>query len=300
MSRASLKYSKRSVAVHPERSLIAHFWMPSSTPERLVVLQHGFGDHSLRYGNVIDALDNKRTAFAALDAIGHGQSPGARGHVEHLRVYSQDLERFLDLILAEEFKDVDVFLFGHSLGGVIVTELLQQYVSKARISKAILSSPAFSVVMDVPKQVKAFFARRLAHVLPALSVNAGSMEKFISRDPDVVRQYSLDPLCHNMVSFSMAVTLLDVKERVFPTIDQIETPILITHGTADRICHYQGSQEFFDLLPHTQKEIRLLDGYFHETFNEPKGLKEEVLGLYSDFLASDYVFKSGDTERKVS
>ena len=45
-------------------------WKPK-TIKKVLVIQHGFGEHSGRYQNLIGALENEDTAVYALDARGH-------------------------------------------------------------------------------------------------------------------------------------------------------------------------------------------------------------------------------------
>lgn len=49
-------------------------WVPDTEPHALILLVHGLGEHSSRYGNVVDRLVPKGYAIYALDHIGHGRS----------------------------------------------------------------------------------------------------------------------------------------------------------------------------------------------------------------------------------
>ncbi len=56
-------------------------WKPT-TIKKVLVVQHGFGEHSGLYGNLIAALENENAAVYALDARGHGKTPSKRGHID--------------------------------------------------------------------------------------------------------------------------------------------------------------------------------------------------------------------------
>ena len=63
-------------------------------PKGLVMVDHGYGDHSGRYQNVVDALVPEGYAVWALDHRGHGRSEGRRCYVNRLTDFLKDLEIF--------------------------------------------------------------------------------------------------------------------------------------------------------------------------------------------------------------
>ncbi len=52
-------------------------WM-AEKPKGIVVLSHGLGEHSGRYGNLIERMRGGGVSFYALDHRGHGRSGGNR------------------------------------------------------------------------------------------------------------------------------------------------------------------------------------------------------------------------------
>jgi acylglycerol lipase len=57
-------------------------WLPDDRPKASIVLVHGYGEHAGRYRHVIEALVARGYGVHALDHRGHGESEGARAHVE--------------------------------------------------------------------------------------------------------------------------------------------------------------------------------------------------------------------------
>ncbi len=51
---------------------------------------------------------------------------------------------------------------------------------------------------------------------------------------------------------------------------EINLPILIMHGTADRLSDPKGSQMLFERVGSKDKTLKFYDGFYHEIFNEPK------------------------------
>jgi alpha-beta hydrolase superfamily lysophospholipase len=58
-------------------------------------------------------------------------------------------------------------------------------------------------------------------------------------------------------------------------------PLLLVHGTADRITSPAATQEFASRVK-GECELKLWDGLYHETHNEPE--KAEVLNYMIDWL----------------
>ncbi|KAI1782745.1 hypothetical protein LXA43DRAFT_1103472 [Ganoderma leucocontextum] len=52
-------------------------------------------------------------------------------------------------------------------------------------------------------------------------------------------------------------------------------PLLIIHGTADRVISYKGSEEFFYKIKADDKEFKPFQDGFHELAYEPDGVKEK-------------------------
>ena len=61
------------------QSLFRRSWIPPE-PERVVVLAHGFAEHSGRYDSLGAWFAARGVAVHALDHEGHGRSAGRRGH----------------------------------------------------------------------------------------------------------------------------------------------------------------------------------------------------------------------------
>jgi alpha-beta hydrolase superfamily lysophospholipase len=59
-------------------------------------------------------------------------------------------------------------------------------------------------------------------------------------------------------------------------------PLLLLHGTADRITDPLGSQTLFDRAPAVDKTILVYDGWYHELHNEKD--RQRVLDDITDWL----------------
>ncbi|MFD1530828.1 alpha/beta fold hydrolase [Pseudonocardia aurantiaca] len=91
-------------------------WLPPEPPTGVLLLCHGLGEHSGRYGHVVDALVPAGWAVYGLDLRGHGRSEGKRCHLVDYADWLADFDAFRRLAAARH-DGLPVFLLGHSMGG---------------------------------------------------------------------------------------------------------------------------------------------------------------------------------------
>src|SRR5687768_2381478 len=96
---------------------------PPKPPRATVVLTHGLGEHSNRYGHVAAALVARGCQVVGWDLRGHGRSSGVRGDVAEYRCLTEDLAA---VCARYHESDRPLFLFAHSLGGQIALRFLQE------------------------------------------------------------------------------------------------------------------------------------------------------------------------------
>jgi lysophospholipase len=241
-----------------------------------MIIQHGFGDHSLRYQSVVNALDNKSTAFFALDARGNGSSPGVRGHANSFHDFAVDLNALVEH-LKLQFPQMPIGLFGHSMGAGIVLDYCLTDGYQKNLQFLLISSPALRVKLTPIMRIKQFVGKKLATILPAHVIEAGIDPNGLSHDPEVVQAYIDDPKVHGKISFSMGTALLAIGEKVLARASEITIPTYIFHGTADSICMPAGSEELFSKMGSEEKKLNFYPDLYHETFNEKQPERDQVL-----------------------
>ena len=96
-------------------------WRTETQPRAVVVISHGLGEHSGRYGNVVEELVPRGYHVYALDHRGHGHSGGPRAYTDRMANVVADLDALVVLAESRE-SGLPVFLLGHSLGGCIALE----------------------------------------------------------------------------------------------------------------------------------------------------------------------------------
>ena len=69
--------------------------------------------------------------------------------------------------------------------------------------------------------------------------------------------------------------LVRADERLKKEFSHISLPVLILHGTADKVTKPGGSQMFFDKAGSADKTLKLYDGHVHDLLNDYG--KEQVM-----------------------
>jgi alpha-beta hydrolase superfamily lysophospholipase len=246
--------------------LFSQAWLPEAPPRASIVVSHGLGEHSGRYGMLATELVERGYAVYAMDHRGHGRSAGPRANIERFSYLVSDFSAFVGRC-ARQHLDTPVYVLGHSMGGAVAfaAALRLQHVLRGLV----LSAPALAAPGDVPRWQE-WFVRMLAVVAP----NTGALRispSAVSRDPAVVMRYESDPLVHHgPVPARTVVELLDAM-RTFPaSVRDLRLRTLIQHGTADKLVALAATRPLYQSFSANHRTLKLYDGLFHEVYNEPE------------------------------
>ncbi len=249
-------------------------------PRGILVIAHGVGEHSGRYGNIINELEGSAISIYALDHRGHGNSGGKLGHVESFMDYVYDLKIFIDLI-KEDINKNRLILLGHSMGGVIAGKYALTYSED--IDGLILSSPGFVPAMKVPGW-KTKLAGVLSRYAPSFSMPTGLEVSALSHDQVVIDEYENDRMVHGMVSARWYTEMMKTCEECLNRAMELRMKLLVFHGDEDRIVDYRGSEQLFNNASSMKKELHILKGFYHETMNDTD--KKIILQIVSRWIRS--------------
>ena len=256
-------------------------WDPTNNrPKALLSLIHGLGEHTGRYLHVGKSMTDAGYALVGFDLRGHGKSGGARGHFPSLNAVIQDIRQF-SKFLVQRYPDIPHFLYGHSLGGLLSLSYALQY--PAGLNGVIITGAALRSSLQEQKN-KIAMVNLLGSLLPKVTVPSGLDATTISRDGDVVKKYINDPLVHDKTSLGLGKAALKAIEQCFTHGKKFIPPLLIMHGTDDKLTYPRGSEDFAKLVTETNKDVtlKLWDGLYHEIHNEPQ--KAEVFKVMIEWI----------------
>lgn len=247
-------------------SIFYQAWLPEGDAKAVVLVVHGLGEHSGRYGNVVEALVPRGYAVYALDHIGHGKSGGEREVIERFEDFTDTLTTYLGMVKAWQ-PGKPVFLMGHSMGGLIACAYLLDH--QAEFRGAVISAPAIKVGAAV-SGATIVMGKVLSAIAPKMGVLALDPTG-ISRDPAVVDAYVSDPLVHHgKTPARLAAEMLKAMQRVTAEIGTLTVPFIAVQGSEDRLVDPGGAQMLFDGASSKDKTLKVYEGFFHEVFNEPE------------------------------
>jgi len=265
---------------HDGMTFFMQGWEPDNEPKASITLVHGLGEHSGRYAHVGKVMTDAGYALVGFDLRGHGKSGGARGHSLSLNVYMQDMREFFALT-AQRYPELPHFLYGHSFGGLLSLSYAIQY--SAGLKGVMVTGAALRSSLQEQK-VKIVVAKLLGAFLPAVTVQSGLDPTTISRDRKVVDAYVNDSLVHDSTSLGFGKSALSAIDLCFARAGEFTIPLLIMHGTGDKLTYPSGSEDFARLVSEAGNDVtlKLWDGLYHELHNEPE--KTEVFIFMTEWL----------------
>lgn len=237
-------------------------WQPVARARGVVVICHGVNSHSGYYTWAAEQFVSAGLAVYALDLQGRGRSDGERFYLDKISDYVHDVHAAVSLAKSRN-SGLPVFLLGHSAGGVVSCVYTLEHQSD--LAGLICESFAFQVA--APDFALAV-VKGLSHLAPHAHVLRLKNEEF-SRDPKVVEAMNRDPLIANEVQPTRTVAeLVRADERLEAEFPLITLPVLILHGTADKVTNPRGSQFFYDSAGSRDKTLKLYEGHAHDLLND--------------------------------
>ncbi|HEY5187560.1 MAG TPA: lysophospholipase [Solirubrobacteraceae bacterium] len=260
------------------RRIFWQSWCPDTGVRAVVALVHGASEHSGRYGHVAAALVADGYAVHALDHRGHGRSDGPRAVIDRLASAVADVDQLV-LEAREQYPGLPVYMLGHSMGGTVAVSYTLRH--QDRLAGLILSGPlAALAAAPAPLRVIGRVLSMVAPATPLVAIDA----TLVSRDPEVVADYTSDPLnYHGKLPARTVAELAAAIDRFPDAVGAITIPTLILYGSADRLCPPAGSEMLGERIGAADKTVKSYPGLFHEILNEPE--RDEVLTDIRGWLA---------------
>ncbi|XP_077496214.1 monoglyceride lipase-like [Amblyomma americanum] len=263
--------------------------VPQSVWKALVFMCHGYVEHCHVpfYDILARSLVGEGCYVFAQDLVGHGESAGQRANVKTFDKYLVDILQHVDST-KEKFPGKPVYLFGHSMGGLLVAMAVQR--RPADFAGLVMMSPFFAPNKEVAPTHKRVVTKMLGRVLPSAPIGALDVS-LISRDPAVVAYMVNDPLRHQAdVPLGWASASLRAADNFRANIHLIKVPIFLQIAGDDKICDIDAMKEFFAAVPSTEKKIQLYKGAYHNLLTEPEGIREQgfkdIAEWFNDRLSS--------------
>ncbi len=175
----------------------------------VVQIIHGMEEHQGRYEKFVKFLNENGFSVVSSDMRGHGTSAEFLGYFKDKKGYIELIEdeKSITKFIKERFKNLDIYIFAHSMGTIITRVLLQE--NSKDYKKVVLSGyPYYQIgahfgiiVANIIKVFKG--AKYKSKLLSKLSVGAFNKViknpktkcDWISHNEENIKEYINDPYC---------------------------------------------------------------------------------------------------------
>jgi len=239
---------------------------PCKEAKGVVLITHGVAEHSSRYAHVAQSLVEAGYTVVGFDLRGHGKSSGKRNYINSFQEYLNDLQEVLKRTKSS-YPELPLFLFGHSMGGAIVT--LFAIERNPKVKGLLLSAPSVKISDDISPFLQKV-SGLISAILPKLPVvKLASAD--ISKDPKVVEDYDQDPLNYRGgILARTGAEMLNTTKIIGTHANAIQLPVFIMHGSSDKLADVTGSEMLYAKVSSTDKSLKIYKGLYHEILNEPE------------------------------
>lgn len=245
------------------RGRAGYVWR-SPSPRAKLLLAHGYGEYAERYIEHYHRLIPNLVALGfdvhAFDLEGHGRSDGARGVADMHKAAADHVAARAALTEG----GAPVFLFGHSLGGLVTAASVAR--SPGGVAGVVLSAPA--ILVEIGWALKAV-AGLVSAAAPGARLTPPIAPGSLSRIPGEVAAYTADPMiCLLPPSARLGATAIAVSEDGWRRYDTWRAPVLVVHGAKDAATAAKGSERFFGMIRSTDKTLEIFPEGYHELLND--------------------------------
>ena len=135
-----------------------------------------------------------------------------------------------------------------------------------------------------PPKIKLAIGKVLQKIAPSVTMDNEINPNDISREKIEVDTYINDPLIHSKISPNFSLTFIDSGKWAIDNAPKLTIPILLMHGTGDKIIDYRGTQEFANNA--NKATLKLYKNGYHELHNDlcKKEMLEDVINWISSQL----------------
>ncbi len=242
------------------------FWRvwEGESSHAVVVLAHGFMEHSARYHHFACALARSGFAVYSYDFRGHGRSGGKRAFIRSFNDYATDFEAVLERA-QKRFVGLPLHVFGHSNGGLVTIHHAANSSQTKDVQSYAFTSP-FVGLKEVPPS-KALAGNILSVVMPSLKLPTDLDVKWICRSQEVVDHYKSDPMVLKVATGRWFTETKKAHLELQHSIQKIDVPSLWIVAQSDEVADAPTTERLVKKVK-SEKKVILLPDHYHEVLNE--------------------------------
>jgi len=239
---------------------------PGKANQPLAVVLHGWGENSRWYVDVARKLNKTGWSVVLPDLRGHGLSFGKRGFIRSWEDYTTDLQCILDYIQMED-EQKEIFLFGQSMGSLVILRYLQSVLNPHPVAGAVLSSLPVDIDLKFGRFQKSMMIW-LNRIFPSFSFKYKLPEHIKRSNDEIISSNQDKRFGHRLYTprwFSEFHENINMaKATDFP--DNI--PFLILHGEEDSFIDLGKLKKVAMERGVSEKDILSYENMGHKIFQE--------------------------------
>ncbi|CRG92320.1 hypothetical protein PISL3812_09377 [Talaromyces islandicus] len=288
-------------------------WKPEGIAKAIIAFYHGFSDHCNSWYQFFPNLVAAGFEVHSLDQRGWGESSASdrklRGDYGTTAVVMADLHFFLQSLTPFTREgSIPLFLMGHSMGGMnslyyaLNPESPYHTAAQKKVQLAGVVSIAPLVMVHPttqPLKIIEYAGRIVAKVVPKWTMVQDIDPVWVSRDEAVVEAIRKDGrLCHRTGTFEALAAMLArgawldglyKDQTAVAGVADAVPPLLVAHGTADRITWFDATKRMVEAVPLKDKTFKEYDGAYHKLTNDTHGVAEQFTADVVEWMNSKVV-----------
>ena len=219
-----------------------------SGKKAVVLVCHGFGEHSGAYLEHAERLWQGGYACAILDQRGHGQPPDGEkkwhGVIPNYQCFIDDVMSVTEAVV-KMHPDVPIAIYGHSMGGnIVINTLLRLPAEKASLYEcAMLESPWLELYKPL-SPLKRCFVRILSCIAPNIRNHRKLKSEDLSTDTEKKQGYSKDPNYHGYISMRMITGIMDGCSFAMKNASRLPVKTYLAYAENERVVSNKAILEF--------------------------------------------------------
>jgi len=238
----------KTIKAHDHINIRVAKYESTTAPIGVVQIIHGFGEGIGHYDDVIDFFTGHGYICVMHDQRGFGEMPdltpiqrkSSQGIAPSYNHFLQDIKILYNNI-RKWYPTLPVILFGHSMGGNIVSNHLLEHAKD--YDKAIIQAPWLRLYNPMPK-IAVPFAKLIGKFSTKIKIKAKLGMHFITRDKDKLDKLLKCNFFHTKLSLKLFAEISIAGEYAIIHAAQIPIPTLLLIPGGDKIVCVKAIREF--------------------------------------------------------